>query len=44
MIYNVIKNTTERNRQHKTEQTAKCLITRRGPLRVKFLATANELG
>ena len=36
-------NTTKRNKQHRTEQRAKCLRARQGPLRVKFLANANEL-
>ena len=38
-----MKNITEQNRRHRTEQKTKCLRTRRGPLPVKFLATANEL-
>ena len=43
IVYYVIKNITEQNRRHRTEQKTKCLRTRRGPLPVKFLATANEL-
>ena len=44
IVYYVTKNTTERNRRHRTEQRIKCLRARRGPLLVNLLATANELG
>ena len=43
MVYYVINNTTKRNKRHRTEQRAKCLGARRGPLPVKFLADANKL-
>ena len=44
IVYYVIKDTTKRNRRHRTEQRTECLRARRGPLPVKFLAIANELG
>ena len=39
----VIKNTAERNRWHRTEQTTKFLRAQHVPIPVKFLATTNEL-
>ena len=39
-----MKDTTERNRRHRTEQRTECLRAQRGPLLVKFLVIANELG
>ena len=44
IVYNKIKDITERSRRHRTEQRKECLRARRIPLPEKFLAIANELG